>query len=80
MTRFGDINNRIEGHRILSDVEVSIDGAILPLDECMNMNQGKYKRLGIRKIKFMISDNPGYPFLITIVGVIEVMCILICVL
>jgi hypothetical protein len=62
MTRICDINNRIDGHMILSDVEVSIDGVFLPFDERMYINPSKFKRLGIRKIKWMISDNPGYQF------------------
>jgi hypothetical protein len=47
MTRIKDINNRIEGHMILSDVEVSTDGVILPFNQHMNINPSKYKRLGI---------------------------------
>jgi hypothetical protein len=62
LTRISDINNRIEGHLILFDVEVSTDGVILPFDEPMNMNQSKYKRLGIRKIKCTQSEDPGYLF------------------
>jgi hypothetical protein len=53
MTRISDINNRIEGHILLSDVEVSTDCLMLPLEERMNMS--KYKGLGIRKIKCIIS-------------------------
>jgi hypothetical protein len=51
MTRTADINNRIEGHMLLSNGEVSTDGITLPFDEGMNMNMSKFKRLGIRKIK-----------------------------
>jgi hypothetical protein len=62
MTRINDVNNRIEGHMILSNGEVSTDGIILGFDGRLNLNPSKYKRLGIRKIKCMLSDNPGYPF------------------
>jgi hypothetical protein len=66
MTRICNINNRNEGHMILSNGEVFTDGVILPFDERMNINPSKYKRLGIRKIKYTISDNPGYPFWIDV--------------
>jgi hypothetical protein len=48
MNRTNDINNRIEGHLILSHGEVSTDGITLVFDERMNMNPSKFKRLGIR--------------------------------
>jgi hypothetical protein len=38
MTRVSDINNRIESHMILSDVDVTTNGIILPFDERMNLN------------------------------------------
>jgi hypothetical protein len=63
MTRISDINNPIESHVILSNVEVSTDGIILPFDESMNINPSKYKRLGLRKIKFMIDDNQDQHYL-----------------
>jgi hypothetical protein len=66
MIRASDINNRIEGHMILFNVEVSTDGIILPFDEHMNINQSQYKRFGFRKIKCVISDNHGYPIWICI--------------
>jgi hypothetical protein len=61
MNRTNDINNRIDGHLILSNGEVSTDGITLGFDERMNMNPRKLKRLGIRNIKCEIVDNPGYP-------------------
>jgi hypothetical protein len=66
MTRINDINNRIDGHRILSDGEISTDGIKLGFDERMNTNSSKFKRLGIRKIKCEIAENPGYPFWIVV--------------
>jgi hypothetical protein len=62
MTRISDINNRIEGHRLLFDAEVSTNGLTLPSDERMNINMNEFKRLDIRKIKCELSDNPGYRF------------------
>jgi hypothetical protein len=62
MIRISDINNRIESHVILSDVDVSIDGIIFRFDEHMNINPSKFKRLGLRQRKYLISDKPGYPF------------------
>jgi hypothetical protein len=67
MLRTADINNRIEGHLILSNSEITIDGITLLFDERMNMNMSGFKRLGIRKIKCELSDNPGYPFYIEMV-------------
>jgi hypothetical protein len=67
MNRINDITNRIEGHMILSNGEVNTDGITLGFDERMNMNPSKYKRLGIRKIKCVLSDNPGYPFSMEVV-------------
>jgi hypothetical protein len=64
--RVSDIINRIEGHLILSNGEVSTDGITLDFDERMNINMSEYKRLGIRKIKCEIAENPGYPFAIEI--------------
>jgi hypothetical protein len=52
---------------LLFDVKDSTDGFTLDFDERRNMNQSKYKRLAIRKIKCEISDNPSYPFSITII-------------
>jgi hypothetical protein len=57
-----DINNRIEGHMILSNGEISTDGITLGFNEHMNINPSKYKRLGIRKINYILVDDPGYPF------------------
>jgi hypothetical protein len=51
MIRINDVNNSIECHMILSDVEIKIDGFSLGFDERMNVNPSKYKRLTIRKIK-----------------------------
>jgi hypothetical protein len=62
MTRISDVTNRIEGHMILSDVEITTDGFTLGFDECMNMNRNKFNRLGIRKIKCEMVEDPGYPF------------------
>jgi hypothetical protein len=62
MNRIADINNRIEGHMLLSNDEITTDGITLGFDERMNMNQSKYKRLGIRKIKCEMVEDPGYPF------------------
>jgi hypothetical protein len=67
MLRTSDINNRIEGHIILSDIEVSTDGITLCFDEHLNLNPSKFQRLAIRKIKCEISENPGYPFAIEII-------------
>jgi hypothetical protein len=62
MTRIKDINNRIDGHMILCDGEITTDGLTLGFDEHINMNPSKFKRLGMRKIKSELSENPGYPF------------------
>jgi hypothetical protein len=66
MTRINDVNNRIEGHMILSDGEITTDGFTLGFDERMNMNPSKFTRIGIRKIKCELSENPGYPFALDI--------------
>jgi hypothetical protein len=62
MSRISDINNRIEGHTILSDIEVSNDGITLGFYERRNHNPSKFKTLAIRKIKCEITENSGYPF------------------
>jgi hypothetical protein len=62
MLRTSDINNRIEGHVLLYDGEITAVGFTLGFYERMNMNLSKFKRLGIRKIKCEMSENPGYPF------------------
>jgi hypothetical protein len=67
MNRTNDINNRIEDHLILSNGEVSTNGITLGFDERMNMNPSKFKRLGIRKIKCEMVENPGYRFSMGIV-------------
>jgi hypothetical protein len=66
MARINDINNRIDGHLILSNSEITTDGLTLGFDERMNMNMSKYKRLGIRKIKCELVEDPGYPFALDI--------------
>jgi hypothetical protein len=66
MNRINDINNRIEDNMILSNGEITTDGFTLGFNERMNMNQSKFKRLGIRKIKCEIAENPGYPFALDI--------------
>jgi hypothetical protein len=66
MARISDVNNRIEGHMILSNVEMPTQGFTLGFDERMNMNPSKFKRLGIRKIKCELSDNTCYPFALDI--------------
>jgi hypothetical protein len=43
MARISDINNRIEGHMLLSDVEVSTDDTILPFDKGMDINPRNIK-------------------------------------
>jgi hypothetical protein len=65
--RIADINNRIEGHLILNNSEITTDGITLGFNKSMNMNPSHFKRLGIRKIKCEISENPGYLFYIEIV-------------
>jgi hypothetical protein len=62
MSRISEMNNRIDGHLILSDCEISTDGFTLGFDERMNMNQRKFKRLALRKIKCEMVEDPGYPF------------------
>jgi hypothetical protein len=62
MNRIADINNIIEVHLLLSDVEITTDGFSLGFNECMNMNMSKYKRLAIRKIKCEMVEDPGYLF------------------
>jgi hypothetical protein len=71
MMRTMDINNRIEGHMLLCDGEITTDGITLGFDERMNMNMSKFKRLGIRKIKCEMVEDPGYPFSIKLLGMIE---------
>jgi hypothetical protein len=66
MIRTADINNRIEGHLLLFDDEISTDCFTLGFDERMNMNPSKYKRLGIRKIKCEMAEDPGIPFALDI--------------
>jgi hypothetical protein len=66
MTRTSDINNRIEFHMILCDGEITTDRITLPFDERIHMNPSKCKRLGNRKIKCEMSENPGYPFALDI--------------
>jgi hypothetical protein len=66
MTRTSDINNRIQRHMVLSDIEISTNGFMLPFDNIMHWNLSKFKRLGKRKIKYVISDNPDCPFLIDV--------------
>jgi hypothetical protein len=41
MASYCDINNRIEGHELLSDIEVSTDGINIPLDISMIQNFNK---------------------------------------
>jgi hypothetical protein len=67
MTRITDVTTRIDGHMILSDVEITTDGFTLGFNEGMNMNPRKFKRLGIRKIKCEMVEDPGYPFALDIV-------------
>jgi hypothetical protein len=64
--RTADINNRIEGHLILNNGEITTDGITLGFNESMNMNPSNFKRLGIRKIKCEMVEDPGYPFSIYI--------------
>jgi hypothetical protein len=60
MTRIIDVNNRIEGHSILSDFEITTYGFTLGFDEPRNMNPSKCKIIGIRKIKSEMVEDPGY--------------------
>jgi hypothetical protein len=71
MTRISGINIRIKSYILLSDVEISTDGIILPFEESMTINPSKYKRLGLRKINCLISDKPDYPFSIDLVLTID---------
>jgi hypothetical protein len=41
---------------------VTTDSFTLGFGERMNLNQSKYKRLGLRKIKCEMVEDPGYPF------------------
>jgi hypothetical protein len=67
MTRIFDITYRIESQMILCNADVSTDCITLPFDEHMTINPRKYKRLGFRKIKCIMSENPGYPFWISLI-------------
>jgi hypothetical protein len=51
MNRIANNNNRIEGHMLLFNAEVSTDGLTFSFDECMNINMCEFKRLAIKKDK-----------------------------
>jgi hypothetical protein len=61
MTITYEMINRIDGHILLSDIEIFTDGTDVLFDQRMIINSSKFKKLGLRKIKCMIADNLSYP-------------------